>query len=644
MRRVQPNLTQVIEFVPTRIIACDIETNGLGNDATIVWVVCCEDIRTKEQWTFIRPDKEPKALEEFARTVRTWVFHNGIAFDCPVLKRLVPSVLINEDAVLDTLIISRLFRYDVQGGHSLDAWSQRLHGPRKVEHEDWTQFSEAMVHRCVVDTSITASLFRRFEKHIERDEYKDAVQLEHKAAQLSQKMHENGFCFDIEGAKELHSELTRRSLRILEELQQDFKSKPSFIRVINPKCTKFGTISKVDFRWTDDLTPFSANCPFSLIEWEPFNPDSPKQIVQRLNQAGWKPFDKTKGHIEYLKLPKRQQDNTRLEHFLEFGWKVNEANLETLPQNAPKSAHKLREYIILSSRVSTLVEWISAYRASTGRIHGIFTPIGSWTGRMSHSKPNMANIPRIQFDSDGPILGLEGGFAHEMRSLFKVPEGALLVGVDAEGIQLRVLAHKMDDVPFTNAIVSGRKEDGTDVHTLNMKALNVTGVDRDMAKTFIYSWLLGAGIGKSAVVLNCSMEESKRARDDFVKSYPGLKRLKEKLIPQDAAKGYFIGLDKRLVPCHNEHLMLAGYLQNGESVIMKLANVLWHEQLTKEGIQFKQVDFVHDEWQTECYTMEDAQRIASVQKEAIAKAGVLLNMKCALSGSSSIGLTWADTH
>ena len=67
----------------------------------------------------------------------------------------------------------------------------------------------------------------------------------------------------------------------------------------------------------------------------------------------------------------------------------------------------------------------------------------------------------------------------------------------------------------------------------------------------------------------------------------------------DASRGYFDGLDGRKVQCNSEHLMLAGYLQNGEAVVMKHANVLWQKELKGLGIKYNQVDFVHDEWQTE---------------------------------------------
>lgn len=97
--------------------------------------------------------------------------------------------------------------------------------------------------------------------------------------------------------------------------------------------------------------------------------------------------------------------------------------------------------------------------------------------------------------------------------------------------------------------------------------------------------------------------------------------------------------------------MLAGYLQAGESTIMKHANVIWQDQLKKERIPFWQVNFVHDEWQTETINdMATALYIAQVQADAIKTAGENLNLKCPILGTfddgktKSIGLNWYETH
>lgn len=168
---------------------------------------------------------------------------------------------------------------------------------------------------------------------------------------------------------------------------------------------------------------------------------------------------------------------------------------------------------------------------------------------------------------------------------------------------------------------------------------------RDHAKTFIYAWLLGAATPKVASILTTSLSKAKKATDSFVESTPGLKELKKDKVPYDAARGYFIGFDGRPIRCDSEHKMLAGYLQAGESVIMKWANRIWYRELKASGVWFKQVNDVHDEWQTEVRdNLEEAEFVKQTQINSIRLAGEQLGIKCQLDGSGSIGKNWKDTH
>ena len=332
-----------------------------------------------------------------------------------------------------------------------------------------------------------------------------------------------------------------------------------------------------------------------------------------------------------------------LEHYKRYGWKVNEDNLNTLPEEAPEVARDLTKWLTLASRRSSLEEWLGCVQADS-RIHGKFWHIGAWTHRMSHSNPNQANIMSVFHGT--PKNGVEEAkekYDGRLRALFKSDHW--LVGCDADGIQLRILAHYMQSSEYRDAIVSGDKAMSTDIHNVNRRALGSVCRDRDVAKTFIYAWLLGAGIPKIASILNCSIPQAKRAEEDFLAALPELSRVKKVLVPRDAARGFFKGLDGRKVNCTSTHLMLAGYLQNGEAVIMKHATKLWMKRANKAGIKFRMVNFVHDEWQTECYgSKEDAEKLGKIQAQAIADVGDELGLFCPLEGSYVVGKDWRDTH
>lgn len=335
----------------------------------------------------------------------------------------------------------------------------------------------------------------------------------------------------------------------------------------------------------------------------------------------------------------------KLKHYKRYGWKVNEENLKTLPASAPQAAKDLARWLTLEGRRSSLVEWLG--QVKDGRIHGKFWPIGAWTQRMAHSSPNQANIPACWPKGKTPKTAVEevkAEYDSTMRGHWQATPGSWLVGTDAEGIQLRILCHYMKSEDYRDAIVNGDKAKETDIHSLNRKALGLSWIDRDMAKTYIYAWILGAGLAKIATILECNMGQARTAVDNFLASLPELKKVKNIEVPRDAARGYFIGLDGRKVPCDSEHLMLAGYLQNGEAVIMKHANILWRGRAAREGIWFRQVDFVHDEWQVEVRTYDDAERLAQIQCQAIEDVGTKLGLFCPLKGSSKIGRNWKETH
>jgi len=57
--------------------------------------------------------------------------------------------------------------------------------------------------------------------------------------------------------------------------------------------------------------------------------------VERLNECGWQPYEKTKGFIE----AEKNNEVEKLEHYSKYGWKISENNLATLPKDARTVAY-----------------------------------------------------------------------------------------------------------------------------------------------------------------------------------------------------------------------------------------------------------------------------------------------------------------
>jgi DNA polymerase-1 len=587
--------------------------------------VVCRDIDTNEVHIF----KDAQSFKEFIDTVRCslWIGHNIIAYDWLWLSKLW-GITLPAMEVRDTLILSQLLKQGVDGGHSLEAWGARLGCPKVgTSITDFTELTPALLERCIGDTATNARLYSFLIGKLDRPEFREAIDVEHRMAFICLGMHLDGFKYNKLDADKLLSELTEALASIDAEIEKSFKPSVRVLREIQPRLTKHGTLNKSDFRWYKgtDYTIFNGG-PFVLFKYEVFNPNSNDQLKRILDAAGWKPVNKTKTGQ---------------------GYRIDEQNLATLPENAPDSAKLLVKRILLVARVRTLVSWQEAYSETDGRIHGRFHTLGTYTHRMSHTKPNMGNVSAeksIKYKGQ-ELNKLATELGGKMRRLWIAEDDAWLVGTDMEGAHLRILGHLMDDKEYIQSLLEGDKKLGTDIHSRNKARLGHICTSRDLAKTFIFTFLNGGGVGKVCEIFGCGRDEGASALQQFIASYPGLLLLRSEIYPRYARQRWFPGADGRLVFCDSEHLMMAAVLQNYEAVIMKHANILWRQELKANGIKFKQVNFVHDEFQTEVYgDRTTAELVGRLQSEAIRRTGENFGIRCPLAGEYSVGRNWLETH
>lgn len=629
-------------------VVIDIECNALLNP-TRIWVVVCKDIDTGKYHIF--KENQYDELRTFLSGCSLIIGHNYLGYDGIHLQRLVGHPL-DVERVLDTLVVSKLVDYP-RKGHSIEDYGEEF-GEEKLDFHDFSKYSEDMETYCIRDVDICHRIYNKYSRYINRPEHQQSIRLEHSFQLVCNKLHNDGFAFNSKKASQLLEKVTAELSLLDKDILDAFPPRDKLIREFIPRATKFGTISKTSIPrslW-DNISDYKVGETYRLSRPEVFNPSSHRQIIAVLNEAGWRPTDKTKTHIELDRVRKRTaEEEAKLKSLQQTGWKVNENNLETLPSNAPKPARLLAKRILLESRRRTLTEWLDLVDG-TGRIHGRFQGLGAWTHRMSHQHPNTANIPN-ELDTAGKkkILG------KELRSLWMAPKNRLLVGVDAEGIQLRIFAHYINDPEFTRALVEGRKDDKTDPHSLNQRILGSACKSRAAAKRFIYALLLGAGMGKLAEILGCTVPECEEALSHLMSRYTGWAFLKEHVFPKDARRGWLIGLDNRRVripgdtESNRRHLAMSGYLQNGEAVVMKSATLKWWQKL--EDYDAKLVNFVHDEWQVECpNNLDIALSIAEMMAGSLQSVGQELNLKCPLAGSYwnddlkdyTIDTNWSKTH
>jgi len=209
-----------------------------------------------------------------------------------------------------------------------------------------------------------------------------------------------------------------------------------------------------------------------------------------------------------------------------------------------------------------------------------------------------------------------------------------LVGCDASGLELRMLAHYMDDAAYTKEILHG------DIHTANQTAAGLA--TRDQAKTFIYAFLYGAGDAKIGTITGGSAGAGRRLKEKFLSNTPALANLRDR-VGTAANRGYLTGLDGRRLWVRSPHAALNTLLQSAGAVVMKKALTILDEYAKIYNIQYKFVGNIHDEIQAEVRE-DQAQKFGWLAVECIKAAGVKLNLRCPLDGDFKIGETWAQTH
>ena len=593
-------------------VVCDLECDSLN--PTRIWCIGAKDIDTGKVYTWTTEEELQNGFPDFTACVSEWIGHNFLTFDARAIQQIL-GVNIPVGSITDTLILSRLLYTGLVHRQSLEAWGKTL-GVEKGEFKDFSKYTPEMLKYMLQDLEVTEALYKKFLPELEKfSSY--SVRLEHKTQDILNQQKRNGFYLNINKAYDLHKELDAKIGALEEDILADFPPVMKLHEVYYPRLTQSGELSitaqRKLARYPDKRRLLPVEIPaYELYEEQAFNLGSPKQIVERMSEIGWQPVE-----------------------FTDKGTpRVSEANFETLPKNAPQGARKIGEWLMLRNRRTVLEGWFDAYNPETRRLHGTVTGIGAITHRMSHKDPQMANVPATR-----------SPYGEELRSCLGVEdtENYTLLGVDLSGIQLRILAHYLEDKAYTDAVCFGKKDDGTDIHSFNMNILRevVSSCTRDNAKTFVYAMLLGASGTKLGSILGVSAQKGNACKGRIFEKIPGFKRVK-KMCEVAAKRGYMFGIDGRRTPIKSAHFALSAYLQCGEAVIMKQAVIFAHDGRFAH-LDWKQLAVVHDEVQIEVLR-EHAEELARGILACIEESGRLFELRCPLAGEWKVGDNWSVTH
>eukprot|EP00746_Dinoflagellata_sp_MGD_P038822 gnl/MRDRNA2_/MRDRNA2_19341_c0_seq1.p1 gnl/MRDRNA2_/MRDRNA2_19341_c0~~gnl/MRDRNA2_/MRDRNA2_19341_c0_seq1.p1 ORF type:complete len:505 (-),score=97.56 gnl/MRDRNA2_/MRDRNA2_19341_c0_seq1:341-1708(-) len=455
-----------------------------------------------------------------------------------------------------------------------------------------------MEEYCAQDVLVTNVLARYLMNG--RSEEDKSFELELKFAMAMQQQEQTGFPFDVEAARQLQAALLSRQVALQDELQEVFPPKivPTKSQWwVDSNGTRFPTKKSM---LEAGYRPEDCSKGDNKTKIIPFNPNSRDQIAERLMAKGWKP---------------------------EYDGKRPEINEIVLREINTSQSMKLLENLLVSKRLGQLSEGAQAWFKwqQNGRIHGKVNTNGAVSGRCTHYNPNMAQVPAV---------GAEYG--RECRALFTAPKGKVLVGADASGLELRMLAsylHAFDNGEYAKQLLEG------DIHTTNQHAAGLQS--RGQAKTFIYAFLYGAGDARIGRVVGGSSKEGRKLKEDFMKKIPAIKSLTNSVIKVVKEYGFLEGLDGRALPSRSTHSALNLLLQSAGAIVMKQALVHFVEKM--EGNDYELHANIHDEVQFSC-DADKADEYGQLFVECIRQAGKTLNVMCPLDGEYKVGLNWAETH
>jgi len=496
--------------------------------------------------------------------------HNLIGYDLPVLKRLW-GLSVASERIVDTLVLSRLFDPSRLGGHSLRAWGETLGFP-KGDHDDWSRLSQEMIDYCIQDVAVTEAVHKKLVTDM-TDFSQESIDLEHKVQYAVQQQERNGWVLDQELARDLCATFKEGMNEIEAELQKMF-----------PPIVEERISEKTGKRLKDKVTVFNVG--------------SRQQVAARLATKGAKWNEETPSGKPVV-------------------------DEKTLKENSHvPEAGKVLEYLTLQKRYAQVHSWLEAVK-DDGRVHGRVISNGAVTGRMTHQSPNMAQVPASH-----------SLYGHECRSCWTVPQESKLVGFDASGLELRMLAHYMDDEEFTNVLLR------EDIHTRNQMAAGLE--TRPQAKTFIYAFLYGAGDAKIGTIVGGTARDGRTLKQRFLRNTPSLESLRER-ITRAAGRGYLTGLDGRRLRVRSEHAALNTLLQAAGAIVMKKALVILDDYAQQWKLNYKFIGNIHDEVQSEVVA-DQAEKFGWLAVECLKASGIHYNLRCPLDGEYKVGTTWAETH
>jgi DNA polymerase I len=269
--------------------------------------------------------------------------------------------------------------------------------------------------------------------------------------------------------------------------------------------------------------------------------------------------------------------------------------LEELAEHHPVPALVL-EYRQLAKLRSTYLDSLPSLVDAEGRVHTTFNQVGTATGRLSSTNPNLQNIP------------VRTALGREIRAAFIPAPGNQLMSADYSQIELRLMAHFSQDPLLLDAYRTGK-----DIHTLTASEVFGIPVDqldketRNRAKAVNFGIVYGISPFGLAAQLNIDQKEARSYIETYFERYAGVRRFIDETLEtvrrEQAVRTYF-GRVRPIPDIQSRNPNMRGFaertaintpLQGTAADLIKLAMLRIDTAITARNLRSRMTLQVHDE-------------------------------------------------
>ena len=297
------------------------------------------------------------------------------------------------------------------------------------------------------------------------------------------------------------------------------------------------------------------------------------------------------------------------------------------------------EHRQLQKLKSTYLDQLPALADAEGRVHTTFNQVGTATGRLSSTNPNLQNIP------------VRTAVGREIRAAFIAAPGNVLMSADYSQIELRLMAHFSQDPLLLDAYRTGK-----DIHTLT--ASEVFGVDaatmdketRNRAKAVNFGIVYGISPFGLAAQLGIDQKTAREYIERYFERYKGVQRFIEETLEtvrrEQAVRTYF-GRVRPIPDIQSRNPNMRGFaertavntpLQGTAADLIKLAMLRIDQLIRERKLKSRMTLQVHDELLFDVVP-EEAEQLQKLVKEEMEHVA---EFSIPIVAEAGLGRNWRD--